>query len=45
LRREVINRVLALTRENPPGEATHWTAAPMAQAAGISVSSSVGIKR
>jgi transposase len=39
LGREVIDRVLALTREDPPGEATHWTAAAMAQAVGISVSS------
>jgi transposase len=31
-------RTIALTQGDPPGEATHWTAAMMAQAAGISVS-------
>jgi transposase len=35
----VAERVVALTRENPPGECTHWTGAMMAKAAGISVSS------
>src|SRR3954469_6094092 len=34
-----IDRVVALTPTEPPGEATHWTAAAMAAAAGISVSS------
>jgi transposase len=33
------DRVIALTQQDPPGETTHWTAAAMAQAAGISVSS------
>jgi hypothetical protein len=34
----VIERVIALTGNDPPGEATHWTAA-MAKSVGISVSS------
>jgi transposase len=36
---EVVERVIALTRNDPPGEATHWTGAAMAEAAEISVSS------
>jgi transposase len=36
---EVVERVIALTHSDPPGEATHWTGAAMAKAAGISVSS------
>jgi transposase len=36
---EVAPRVVALTLEDPPGETTHWTAAAMAEATGISVSS------
>lgn len=36
---EVVERVIALTRNDPPGEATHWTGTAMAEAAGISVSS------
>jgi transposase len=36
---EVAARVVALTQGEPPGETTHWTAAAMAQAASISVSS------
>jgi transposase len=39
LTQEVIDRVLALTFEPPPKEATHWTGAMMAEAAGISISS------
>ena len=35
----VHERSVALTLGDPPGETTHWTAAAMAQAAGISVSS------
>ena len=35
----VIESVVALTRGDPPGEATHWTAAAMAKSVGISVSS------
>ena len=35
----VIDRVVALTGTDPPGETTHWTAAAMAEATGISVSS------
>ena len=36
---EVADRVVALTLTDPPVETTHWTAAMMAKAAGISVSS------
>jgi transposase len=36
---EVAERVVALTLTEPPHEATHWTAAMMADAMGISVSS------
>jgi hypothetical protein len=36
---EVVERVVALTQADPPGEAPHWTGAAMAEAAGISVSS------
>jgi transposase len=36
---EVVERVITLTRSDPPGEATHWTGAAMAESAGISVSS------
>ena len=35
---EVAERVVALTRTDPPAEATHWTAAMMAEARGISAS-------
>jgi len=35
----VIERLVALTAQDPPGETTHWTAGMMAKAAGISVSS------
>jgi transposase len=35
---EVAERVVALTLTDPPAETTHWTAAMMAQACGISVS-------
>jgi len=35
----VAERVVALTRSDPPLEATHWTGAMMAAASGISVSS------
>ena len=35
----VAERVVALTMEPPSSEATHWTGAAMAQAAGVSVSS------
>lgn len=35
----VIERVIELTGQPPPGEATHWTAAAMAKAVGISLSS------
>jgi transposase len=35
----VIDRVVAMTATEPPHEATHWTAAAMAKAVGISVSS------
>jgi transposase len=36
---QVAERVIALTQEDPPGETTHWTAAMMAKAVRISVSS------
>jgi transposase len=36
---EVAERVVSLTLTDPPAETTHWTAAMMAKAAGISVSS------
>ena len=36
---EVAERVVALTLSDPPAEATHWVAAMMAKATGISVSS------
>ena len=39
LGQELIDRVVALTASEPPHEATHWTAAAMAKAVGISVSS------
>jgi transposase len=35
---EVAERVVALTLGDPPGETTHWTAAAMAKASGISAS-------
>ena len=39
LGQEVIDKVVALTATEPPHEASHWTAAAMAKAAAISVSS------
>ena len=36
---ETIDRVVALTNTEPPHEATHWTAAAMARATGVSISS------
>jgi transposase len=39
LAQSVIDRVVTLTGSDPPGETTHWTAAAMAKAVGISVSS------
>jgi transposase len=36
---ETVERVVALTLEEPPGETTHWTGVLMAKAAGLSVSS------
>jgi len=39
LEHDVAERVVALTLTDPPVEATHWTGAMMAKAAGISVSS------
>ena len=36
---EVAERVVALTLTEPPGETTHWTAAAMAAACAVSVSS------
>ena len=34
-----VDEILALTKKPPPHEATHWTAAAMAEAVGVSVSS------
>lgn len=42
---EVAERVVALTLADPPGEATHWTAAAMAEAGGISAGSVRRIRR
>jgi transposase len=42
---QVAERVIALTQSEPPGEATHWTGAAMAEAAGISISSVQRIRR
>ncbi|HEX6015974.1 MAG TPA: IS630 family transposase [Geminicoccaceae bacterium] len=39
LSQAVIDRVVELTTGDPPHEATHWTAAAMAEAVGISLSS------
>jgi transposase len=39
LPQSMIDRVIALTGQAPPGEATHWTAGAMAKAVGISASS------
>src|SRR5512132_879387 len=39
LQQTIIDRVIALTATEPPHQATHWTAAAMAKATGISVSS------
>jgi transposase len=36
---EVAERIVALTLEDPPDEATHWTGAMMAKEVGVSVSS------
>jgi transposase len=36
---ETVDRVIALTNQAPPHEATHWTASAMAKAVGISPSS------
>src|ERR1700680_2650223 len=36
---QVVERVIALTQQDPPGETTHWTVAMMARTAGINVSS------
>src|SRR5215203_1481916 len=41
----MIDRVVALTATDPPHEATHWTAAAMATAVGISASSVLRIWR
>jgi transposase len=35
----MIERVVTLTKSDPPSEATHWTAAAMAKAVGVSISS------
>ena len=41
----VIERVVTLTKSDAPGEVTHWTAAAMAKAVGISISSAQRIWR
>jgi transposase len=38
-----VERVVELTRQDPPGEATHWTGRAMAKAAGISLGAVQGI--
>jgi transposase len=45
LTQATIDRVVALTATDPPHEATHWTAAAMAVAVGISASSVLRIWR
>ncbi len=45
LPRSVIERVIELTGQPPPGEATHWTAGAMAKAVGISTSSVQRIRK
>jgi len=45
LAQAMIDRVVASTATEPPGEATHWTAAAMAAAVGISPSSVLRIWR
>ena len=45
LAQAMIDRVVELTATEPPGEATHWTAAAMAAAVGISPSSVLRIWR
>jgi len=39
LGQDVAERIVALTQQDPPCEATHWTGAMMAKAIGVSVSS------
>jgi transposase len=39
LGKDVVDRVVTLTLQDPPGEATHWTGAMMAKVIGVSVSS------
>src|SRR6516162_9121745 len=39
LSKDVTERIIALTLQDPPVEATHWTGAMMAKAVGVSVSS------
>ena len=36
---DIAEKIVALTLQDPPGEATHWTGAMMAKAVGVSVSS------
>jgi transposase len=40
---ETVDRVVSLTNQTPPHEATHWTTPAMAKAVGISLSSVRGI--
>ena len=39
LGKDIAERIVALTLEDPPAEATHWTGAMMAKTVGVSVSS------
>jgi transposase len=43
LPRAIVERVVELTRQAPPGETTHWTGRAMAKAVGISLSAVQGI--
>ena len=43
LPRATVERVVELTRQGPPGEATHWTGRAMAKAVGVSLSAVQGI--
>jgi hypothetical protein len=45
LAQAIIDRVVALSSADPPGETTHWTASAMAKAAGIGPSSERRIPR
>jgi len=44
LNRDLVDRIVALTLEPPPHEATHWTVRAMAETVGIAPSSVVKIR-